>query len=164
MPWSRGPFCSSEGQGSSIITSAQEKGRDKGSRTPPPQDSGTHQVPSYLTGSGHRLWSLSPHSAQLVSSPPHYGPSLPDLTQERGDKPECKGLQGHVWELQDFTDCSVQLMGTDGGQVLHGQGHYCVISQVYQYISCWNTGWEGSGEVQSAFSTTLCSLSGPRLH
>lgn len=38
---------------------------------------------------------------------------LPDLTQERGDEPECKGLQSHVWELQDFTDCAVQLMGTD---------------------------------------------------
>lgn len=72
-PVSREPFCSSEGQGSSIITSAQEKGRVKGSRTPP-RDSGTNQVPSSLTGSGHMLWSLSPLSAQLVSSPPHYGP------------------------------------------------------------------------------------------
>lgn len=82
-----------------------------------------------------------------MSSPPQYVPSQPDLTQQRGDKPECKGLQGHVWELQDFTDCTVQLMGTDRGQVLHGQGHYCVISQVHQYISCWNTGRAGSVEV-----------------
>ncbi|MEJ1281198.1 hypothetical protein NN561_012147 [Cricetulus griseus] len=54
---------------------------------------------------------------------------------KRGDKPECTGLQDHIWELQDLMDCAVQFMGTDRGQVLHSQGHYCVISQVHQDIS-----------------------------
>lgn len=111
------------------------------------KDPGTHQVPSSLTGSGHGFWSLSPLSVQLVSSPPQDVPSRLDLTQQRGHEPECEGLQGHVWELQHFPDCTVQLMGTDRGQVLHGQGHYRVISQVHQYISCWNTGQAGSAEV-----------------
>lgn len=41
-------------------------------------------------------------------------------------------------------DCAVQLMGTDGGQVLHGQGHYRVIGQVHQHISRWNVSQTGS--------------------
>lgn len=56
-------------------------------------------------------------------------------------------------------DCAVQLMGTDGGQVLHGQGHYRVISQVHQHISRWNVSQTGSAEAHpqanEAFSTTF---------
>lgn len=53
-----------------------------------------------------QLWPLAAQFVGLV-----FGFQL--HFQERGDEPECKGLQGHVWELQDFTDCAVQLMGTD---------------------------------------------------
>lgn len=75
-PVSRGPSCCSEGRGSGSTAPAQEKKR-QGQRIPtPPQDSGTHWVPSSLTGSGHRFWSLNPLSVpakcpRLPSTFPH---------------------------------------------------------------------------------------------
>lgn len=57
-------------------------------------------------------------------------------------------------------DCAVQLMGTDGGQVLHGQGHYRIISQVHQHISRWNVSQTGSVEAhpQANEAPSLCPL------
>lgn len=80
----------------------------------------------------------------LTFQPSSLGFSLPGLTQQRGHKPECEGIQGDVWELQDLTDSPVQLMGTERWQVLHGQGQHCVIRQVYQHISRCNGGSAGS--------------------
>lgn len=139
-PGSRGPFCSSE-------ASHQHKKKRQGQRIPtPPQDSGGMLGPIFPDRKWPKVLVATPSQPSYLSSPPQCIPSLPVLTQQRGHKPECEDLQGHVWELQDLTDCTVQLMGTDRGQVLHGQGHYCVISQVHQYISCWNTGRAGSAE------------------
>jgi hypothetical protein len=58
-----------------------------------------------LMFSGQRFWKLHLHPHWSVPFQPScLGFSPPSLTQQRGDQPECEGLQGDVWELQDLTD------------------------------------------------------------
>lgn len=92
-----------------------------------------------LMYSGHRFWKLI---SNLATFP--LGSSLSSLTQQRGDEPECEDVQGSVRELQDLTDGAVQLVGTEGRQVLHCQGHHTVICQIHQHISSCNGSQAGS--------------------
>ena len=105
-------------------------------------------------------------SAPFQPSLPGFSPA--SLTQQRGDKPERKDVHGDVWELQDLTDGAVQLVGTEGWQVLCSQGHHRVIRQIHQHVRCCNGSQAGSaGLVRRHFCqepSTPTGAAAPTLH